>query len=90
MVTLALLVTAVEIIDSIFMFFLLDFDMKKDLDSLIAEERAEIISKYDKVSKGMQSSVMMASLTKDLWSCFGHMIHLMLCTLTVDKRLWFI
>lgn len=29
--------------------FLSDFDMKKDIDTLIAEERAEIISKYDKV-----------------------------------------
>lgn len=28
----------------------LDFDMKKDIDSLIAEERVEIIAKYDKVS----------------------------------------
>lgn len=26
-----------------------DFDMKKDIDTLIAEEHAEIISKYDKV-----------------------------------------
>ena len=26
-----------------------DFDMKKDIEVLIAEERAEIISKYDKV-----------------------------------------
>lgn len=31
------------------MCFLIDFDMKKDIDTLIAEERAEIISKYDKV-----------------------------------------
>lgn len=29
--------------------FLPDFDMKKDIDTLIAEERTEIISKYDKV-----------------------------------------
>lgn len=29
---------------------LLDLDMKKDIDTLIAEERTEIISKYDKVS----------------------------------------
>lgn len=33
-----------------FVYFLTDFDMKKDIDTLIAEERAEIISKYDKVS----------------------------------------
>ncbi|XP_040893566.1 USP6 N-terminal-like protein [Toxotes jaculatrix] len=31
-----------------------DFDMKKDIDTLIAEERAEIISKYD---KGRQDGV---------------------------------
>ncbi|XP_034541498.1 USP6 N-terminal-like protein isoform X2 [Notolabrus celidotus] len=31
-----------------------DFDMKKDIDTLIAEERAEIISKYD---KGRQEGV---------------------------------
>lgn len=30
--------------------FLLDLDMKKDIDTLIAEERAEIITKYDRVS----------------------------------------
>ena len=29
--------------------FLSDSDMKKDIDTLIAEERADIISKYDKV-----------------------------------------
>lgn len=37
------------IINDIFVRFLSDFDMKKDIDTLIAEERAEIISKYDKV-----------------------------------------
>lgn len=35
---------------TIFDWFLSDFDMKKDIDTLIAEERADIISKYDKVS----------------------------------------
>lgn len=30
--------------------FLPDLDMKKDIDTLIAEERAEIIIKYDTVS----------------------------------------
>lgn len=34
----------------IFVCFLPDLDMKKDIDTLIAEERAEIITKYDKVS----------------------------------------
>lgn len=34
-----------------FLFFLSRFEMKKDIDTLIAEERAEIISKYDKVSQ---------------------------------------
>lgn len=33
----------------LFFCFLSDFDMKKDIDTLIAEERAEIISKYDTV-----------------------------------------
>lgn len=33
-----------------FVYFLPDLDMKKDIDALIAEERAEIISKYDKVT----------------------------------------
>lgn len=27
-----------------------DFEMKKDIDTLIAEERAEIINKYEKAS----------------------------------------
>lgn len=27
-----------------------DFEMKKDIDTLIAEERAEIIEKYEKAS----------------------------------------
>ena len=31
-------------------FLFLDLDMKKDIDTLIAEERAEIITKYDRVS----------------------------------------
>lgn len=35
---------------NIFVYFLPDLDMKKDIDALIAEERAEIISKYDKVT----------------------------------------
>ncbi|XP_023811947.1 USP6 N-terminal-like protein isoform X1 [Oryzias latipes] len=30
----------------------LGFDMKKDIDSLVAEERADIISKYDKGRQG--------------------------------------
>lgn len=30
-------------------FFSLDFDMKKDIDTLIEEERAEILLKYEKV-----------------------------------------
>ncbi|XP_039665260.1 USP6 N-terminal-like protein isoform X1 [Perca fluviatilis] len=34
--------------------FSLDFDMKKDIDTLLAEERAEIITKYD---KGRQEGV---------------------------------
>ncbi len=34
----------------VFVCLLPDFDMKKDIDTLIAEERAEIISKYDRVS----------------------------------------
>ena len=38
------------IINVIFLFFLPDLDMKKDIDTLIAEERADIIAKYDKVS----------------------------------------
>lgn len=48
----------VMIIDSLFICLFLDFDMKKDIDALIEEERAEIISKYDKVSRstGLQSS----------------------------------
>lgn len=33
-----------------FVVFLPDLDMKKDIDTLIAEERVEIITKYDKVS----------------------------------------
>ena len=35
---------------NIFVYFLPDLDMKKDIDALIAEERADIISKYDKVT----------------------------------------
>lgn len=35
---------------NICVYFLPDLDMKKDIDALIAEERAEIISKYDKVT----------------------------------------
>lgn len=38
-----------KINNSCFIGFLLDLDMKKDIDALIAEERAEIITKYDKV-----------------------------------------
>lgn len=34
-----------------FLFFFSRFEMKKDIDTLITEERAEIISKYDKVSQ---------------------------------------
>lgn len=33
----------------LFFLFLTAFDMKKDIDVLIAEERAEIIAKYEKV-----------------------------------------
>ena len=38
------------IMNVIFLCFPPDSDMKKDIETLIAEERAEIISKYDKVS----------------------------------------
>lgn len=41
----------IVMIDSLFICLFLDFDMKKDIDALIEEERAEIISKYDKVSR---------------------------------------
>lgn len=37
-------------INDFFVCFLLDLDMKKDIDTLIAEERSEIITKYDRVS----------------------------------------
>lgn len=41
---------SIALTKTLFFCLLLDFDMKKDIDALIAEERAEIISKYDKVS----------------------------------------
>ncbi len=47
--TLTLIMQALMIISDIFVCFLPDLDMKKDIDVLIAEERAEIIDKYDKV-----------------------------------------
>lgn len=34
---------------NVFFCSLLDLDMKKDIDTFIAEERAEILSKYDRV-----------------------------------------
>lgn len=37
--------------------FFLDLDMKKDIDALIAEERTEIIAKYDRVSVWHTSSI---------------------------------
>lgn len=44
------LMPVLKISINIFVYFLPDLDMKKDIDALIAEERAEIISKYDKVT----------------------------------------
>lgn len=50
---------------NIFVYFLPDLDMKKDIDALIAEERAEIISKYDKVT------VHRETVTYRTWQYFG-------------------
>lgn len=50
LITCICFIPILVIINDIFICFLSDFDMKKDIDTLIAEERAEIISKYDRVS----------------------------------------
>lgn len=54
---MAIIKSVVVIFDSLFICLFLEFDMKKDIDALIEEERAEVISKYDKVSRsiGIQS-----------------------------------
>lgn len=49
-------VSSLEVFDSFSFFFfllssLLDLDMKKDIDTFIAGERAEILSKYDRVGR---------------------------------------
>lgn len=41
-----------------------DFEMKKDIDTLIAEERAEIINKYEKASYILSVVYLMT-----FWSC---------------------
>lgn len=38
-----------QVLTGSFCAYFADIDMKKDIETLIAQERAEIISKYDKV-----------------------------------------
>lgn len=45
--------------------FFPDFDMKKDIEQLIAEERADILTKYDKVGKPAVTSEDIALISHD-------------------------